>query len=106
MSLSQSIDAMLVRANYIQELVTMLSHADGFTDEQRDLVAARGEEIGQFGAEPACGKVRQPAHVVQRFVRRPGGDNAIHAVKIGRRMRELNNKVTKQRSRLGWVLNA
>lgn len=38
MSLSQSIDAILVRANYIQELVTMLYHADGFADEQRDAI--------------------------------------------------------------------
>jgi hypothetical protein len=50
MSLPQSIDAMLVRANYIQELVTMLYHGDGFSDEQRDaigkLVEANQELLG------------------------------------------------------------
>jgi hypothetical protein len=39
MSLPQSIDAMLTRANYIQELVMMLHHADGFTADQRDAIA-------------------------------------------------------------------
>ena len=48
-------------------------------NEQRDAVAARGEKIGQLRAEPARGKICEPAHVVQRLISRPGGDDAIHA---------------------------
>src|SRR5450432_3437550 len=51
-------------------------------DEQDDFVSARGEIIGEFRAKPARGKIREPAHVVQRLERRPGGDDAIHAAKI------------------------
>jgi hypothetical protein len=45
-------------------------------------VAARREKIGELRAEPARGKIREPAHVVQRLKRRPGGDDAIHARKL------------------------
>src|ERR1019366_3081112 len=51
-------------------------------DEQRDVMTARGEKIGQIRAEPARGEVREPAHVVQRLERRPGGDDAVHAAKL------------------------
>ena len=52
----------------------------GFAEEQRDRVAARREEIGEFHAQPARGEIREPAHVVQRLKGGPGGDKAVHAV--------------------------
>ena len=48
-------------------------------DEQRHVMSARGKKVGEFRAEAARGKVREPAHVVERFEGRPGGDDAIHA---------------------------
>jgi hypothetical protein len=45
-------------------------------------VPARGEIIGQRRAEPARGKIREPAHVVQRLIGRPGGDDAVHAARL------------------------
>ena len=51
----------------------------GFADEQRDVVALGRQKIGEFRAQPARGEIREPAHVVQRFKRRPGGDDAVHA---------------------------
>ncbi len=58
-------------------------------DEQRHLVPARREKIGQLRAEPARGKIREPAHVVQRLERRSGGDDAVHAMKITNRTRRM-----------------
>ena len=55
------------------------------------LVAARGEEIGQLRAEPARGKIRQPAHVIQRLIGRPGGDDAVHG---GEDMKDAGGFVT------------
>jgi hypothetical protein len=49
-----------------------------FTDEQNNLVPARGEKIGEFRAEPARGKIREPPHIVKRFVSGSGGHDAIH----------------------------
>ena len=51
-------------------------------EEQGHLMTARDQEIGQFRAQPAGGKIREPAHVVERFIGRPGGDNAVHAAKL------------------------
>jgi len=53
-------------------------------DEQNHLVTARREKIGQLRAEAAGRKIREPPHVVQRFIGRPGGDDAVHAPKIRR----------------------
>ena len=50
--------------------------------EQGDVMSPRHEEVGQFGAEPAGGKIGEPAHVIERFVRRAGGDHAVHAVSV------------------------
>jgi len=51
-------------------------------DEQNHLVTARREKIGQLRAEAAGRKIREPPHVVQRFVSRSGGDDAVHAAMI------------------------
>jgi hypothetical protein len=41
-------------------------------------VALSREEIDEFRAQPARGKVREAAHVVQRLVSRAGSYDAIH----------------------------
>ena len=47
-------------------------------EEQRHFMAASGQEIGEFGTQPAGGKIRETAHVIHRFVSRPRGDNTLH----------------------------
>ena len=51
-------------------------------------MSARREVIGQRRAQPARGKIREPAHVVQRLAGRPGGDDAVHAALINRQARQ------------------
>ena len=47
-------------------------------DQQGDLMPALDQVIGEFGAETARGKIGEPARLVQGFVSRAGGDDAIH----------------------------
>jgi hypothetical protein len=49
-----------------------------FADEQRHVVAARGEKVRQLRTELAGGKIREPTDIVHRFISRPGGDEAVH----------------------------
>ncbi len=51
-------------------------------DQQDHLMAAGDQEIGQFRAEAAGGKICEPAHVVERFISRTGSDDTVHATKI------------------------
>ena len=62
-------------------------------------MTVRGEKIGQLRAEPARGKIREPAHVVQRLISRPCGDDAIHATKInGKERKERKRKFSNGRA--------
>jgi hypothetical protein len=51
-------------------------------NQQRDFVAALGEESSQFRTEPAAGKIRQSPHIIERLIGRAGGDDAVHAGEI------------------------
>jgi hypothetical protein len=53
---------------------------------------ARGKVIGEFGAKAARGKIRETAHLIQRLIGRPGGDDAIHAEKSSRKGHEAHKK--------------
>jgi hypothetical protein len=55
-------------------------------------MAVCGEEIGEFRAQPARGHIRESAHVVQRFERRPGGDDAIHPPTLAANHRKRDKK--------------
>ena len=47
-------------------------------NEQRNLMSARNEEIGQLCTQPARGKIREPTDIVHRFVSRPRSDDTVH----------------------------
>src|SRR5262249_52107014 len=50
--------------------------------QQSDFVSAGGQEIRQVRSQPPGREVRQPPHVIQRFIRRPGGYDHAHSPKL------------------------
>jgi hypothetical protein len=51
-------------------------------------VTAGGQKIGQFRAEAAGREIREPPHVVQRLIGRPGGNDAVHVLTLAAKGRK------------------
>ena len=53
-----------------------------YARQQGDVMSAGHQKVGQFSAEPARGKISEPAHVIERFIRRSRSDHTIHAASL------------------------